>query len=158
MKIRSAFTMLELSFVIAVIGILAAIAIPKFAGTRNDATISKAKSTVAAVRNAIATERNKRILKGNFATFTSLGGTTGTNKILFDYFDGDASGSRVLEYGIRSCKTSSSEGCWIKVSNTEYDYKMPVSGTAVKFIFDGKSRFDCSGDSAHAAECRKLTE
>jgi len=35
---KSAFTMIELIFVIVILGILAAVAIPKFAATRDDAT------------------------------------------------------------------------------------------------------------------------
>ena len=66
MKIRNAFTMLEMVFVIVVIGILSAIAIPKFAATRDDALISRARSSVAAMRSAVITERQKRILKGVF--------------------------------------------------------------------------------------------
>ncbi len=69
-RMKRAFTMIELVFVIAVVGILAAIAIPKFAMTRNDAVITKAKTTVAALRSAIATERQKRILKGKFDDIT----------------------------------------------------------------------------------------
>jgi len=68
---KKAFTMLELVFVIAVIGILATIAIPKFAATRNDAIISKARATVAAMRSAVATERQKRILKGDFSDISN---------------------------------------------------------------------------------------
>jgi general secretion pathway protein G len=67
---RKAFTMVELVFVIVVIGILAAIAVPKFAVTRDDAMIAKARATVGALRSAIATERQKRILKGDFSDIT----------------------------------------------------------------------------------------
>ena len=63
---KRAFTMIELVFVIVVIGILAGVAIPKFAATRDDAIISKARATVGALRSAIATERQKRILRGDF--------------------------------------------------------------------------------------------
>lgn len=63
---KKAFTMLEIVFVIVVIGILSAIAIPKFAATRDDAIVSKARATVGALRSALATERQKRILKGDF--------------------------------------------------------------------------------------------
>ena len=63
---KNAFTMIELVFVVVVIGILAAVAIPKFAMTRNDAIITKAKTTVGALRSAIATERQKQILRGNY--------------------------------------------------------------------------------------------
>ncbi len=65
MKKRSAFTMIELVFVIVVIGILAAIAVPKMAATRDDAVVSKARATVGALRSAITTERQKRILRGD---------------------------------------------------------------------------------------------
>ena len=70
MRMRSAFTMLEITFVIVIIGILSAIAIPKFAATRDDAIITKGRATVAALRSAIATERQKRILRGNFDAIT----------------------------------------------------------------------------------------
>ena len=58
---RKAFTMIELVFVIVVIGILAAIAIPKFAATRDDAQIAKGRSDVAAIRAAIVSERQGRL-------------------------------------------------------------------------------------------------
>ena len=67
---KKAFTMIELVFVIVVIGILSAIAIPKFAATRDDAVISKGRAEVAAMRSAIAMERQKRILRGNFDNLT----------------------------------------------------------------------------------------
>ena len=64
---KKAFTMLELTFVIVIIGILSSIAIPKLAATRDDAVVSKARNTVAALRSTLATERQKNILKGDFA-------------------------------------------------------------------------------------------
>lgn len=66
-EMRRGFTMIELVFVIVVIGILSAIAIPKFAITRNDAIVTKAKTTVGALRSAISMERQKRILRGDFS-------------------------------------------------------------------------------------------
>lgn len=65
-KISRGFTMIEMVFVIVVIGILSAIAIPKFAMTRNDAIVTKAKTTIAALRSAIGMEHQKQILRGDF--------------------------------------------------------------------------------------------
>ena len=95
---KKAFTMIELVFVIVVIGILSAIAIPKFAATRDDATITKALTTVASVRSALATERQKNILRGVFTDFNKTG--VGTNFV------------NLLEYPVKSCNTSSCNG-WV---------------------------------------------
>jgi general secretion pathway protein G len=67
---KKAFTVIELVFAIVVIGILSAIAIPRFAATRDDAIVSKGRAEVAAMRSAIAMERQKRILSGNFDDIT----------------------------------------------------------------------------------------
>jgi general secretion pathway protein G len=68
---KKAFTMVELVFAIVIIGILASIAIPKLAVTRDDAEIVRARTTVSALRSALATERQKRVLSGNFDAIAS---------------------------------------------------------------------------------------
>ena len=55
---RKAFTMIELIFVIVVIGILTAIAAPKFMGTRDDAKVASilasVKTTISDIKSAYA--------------------------------------------------------------------------------------------------------
>jgi general secretion pathway protein G len=63
---NKAFTMIELVFVIVIIGILSGIAVPRLAASREDAFISKARVTVGSLRSAISMERQKRILRGDF--------------------------------------------------------------------------------------------
>lgn len=77
MSSKKAFTMIELIFVIVVIGILAAIAVPKLAATRDDAKISKAIATVGALRSAIATQRQKYILDGSFTDINTAAAAVG---------------------------------------------------------------------------------
>jgi len=60
---RAGFTMIELIFVIVILGILAAVAIPKLAATRDDAKISKMMTNVSTVISDA----------GNY--YTSQGGT-----------------------------------------------------------------------------------
>lgn len=51
---RTAFTMVELIFVIVVLGVLAAIAIPKLSATRDDARVAKVIKSVSIAVNDIA--------------------------------------------------------------------------------------------------------
>ena len=151
-KRRNAFSMLELIFVIVIIGIISAIAVPKFAATSSDAVVTKAKSTVAAVRSAVATERQKRILRGNFDAIEKLASDTGEAKPIFDDMDG--TGNAVLEYPLTSCEDSTAQGCWITTDNITYTFRMPVSGDAVDFNLT-KNRFICK--DASSENCKKLT-
>jgi len=100
-------------------------------------------------------ERQRRILKGNFDPLVDLGGSTGTNVTLFDYYDGNSSHKRVLEYPIKSCRAQE-RGCWVKTDATHYTYKMPDNNNDIVFTLDlNKFRFDCDTDNE---DCRLLTK
>ena len=149
---KKAFTMIELVFVIVVIGILSAIAIPKLAATRDDAVITKAIATIGSVRSAIATERQKRILRGDFTPVGDLALAGGNDTPIFDFFDGNNT-LPVLEYSLRSCADGTAKGCWVRTNATTYTYTMPTTGTAVFTL--SNNRFDCpSADS----NCQLLTQ
>ena len=61
---KKGFTMIELIFVIVILGILASVAIPRLAGTRTDAEIS---ATVANIRTLISDAAAYYAVKGEFA-------------------------------------------------------------------------------------------
>jgi len=61
---RSGFTMIELIFVIVILGILASVAIPKLAATRDDAKISAAATSIG---NAVSEVSSYYTAKGTFA-------------------------------------------------------------------------------------------
>lgn len=153
-----AFTMIELVFVIVIIGILSAVAIPKFAATRGDAEISKAKATVAAVRNSITMEKQKRILRGDFTNIFRLTSSAAASAPIFDIFDNNAT-MTVLSYPLISCANGTDGGCWRETTvgtaggNGVYTYNMPVNGTAVFTLIN--NRFTCVTGNAN---CDLLTQ
>jgi general secretion pathway protein G len=133
---KNAFTMIELVFVIVVLGILAAIAIPKFAATRTDAVISKGRAEVATIRSAIISERQSRLIKGE------------TNYIAANKLDNnDGLFAGVLTYGIKS---STKSGHWSGGSGTYYYH---VDGTSVKFTYDQNTgKFTCDRSQDYCSE------
>ena len=60
---KKGFTMIELIFVIVILGILASVAIPRLAGTREDAEISTA---VANLRTLLSDAASYYVVKGSF--------------------------------------------------------------------------------------------
>jgi general secretion pathway protein G len=123
---KSAFTLIELVFVIVVIGILASIAIPKFNATRVDAQITKAKSDISAVRSAIINERQTRIIKGDSSFISSLDDGASVNVEGETIFN-----NGLLVYGV---KTKDSDGHWMKTGDNTYTFK--VDGTSCSFTYN----------------------
>jgi general secretion pathway protein G len=149
---RNAFTMIELIFVIIVIGILATIAIPRFAGVSEQAVIASGRSDVMSIRTAISTERQKRFMKGDSSYISHLDGNAtaapGVGAIIFD--NNGTSTNKLLTYGIT---TKNADGGWMKTNTDEYTYY--VSGTPNVFnynILDGT--FNCTSGTY----CSKLTK
>lgn len=50
---KSGFSMIELVFVIVILGVLAAVAVPKFASTRTDAQVAMARSDIATILKSV---------------------------------------------------------------------------------------------------------
>jgi len=142
---RTAFTMIELVFVIVILGILAAVAIPKFAASRDDAQIAKGRSDVAAIRSAIVSERQTRLLKGESTYVAALDGIDG------NLFNGLDANHRLLQYGV---VPGTGNGKWAKTGAGAFTYT--VIGDAVAFTYTAATGiFDCTHTNAN---CKKLTE
>ncbi|UCN00665.1 type II secretion system GspH family protein [Sulfurimonas sp. SWIR-19] len=148
-KSKQAFTMIELVFVIVVLGILASIAIPKFAATRTDAQISKARADIASVRSAILTDRQAHIIKGDPDYISGLSQNSTT------LFDGNGT-RELLMYGIKAGNT---DGHWSTTDNAapylHYVYK--VGGKNCAFTYSPTTgRFDLN--TGQDTICDKLVD
>ncbi|MEM9374550.1 MAG: prepilin-type N-terminal cleavage/methylation domain-containing protein [Planctomycetota bacterium] len=75
---RRAFSLIEIMIVVVIVGILAAVALPQFAGATDEARTSAAQAAVAGVRAAIASHRTAAVISGDdpFPTLAEL--TDGT--------------------------------------------------------------------------------
>jgi general secretion pathway protein G len=140
---KSAFTMIEVVFVIVVLGILAAVAIPRMVVSRTDAQITKGRSDIAAIRSAIVSERQSRLIQGKNNWITKLHSSVTT------YFDGNGS-SPLLMYGVT---VKDADGHWYGQStqDTCFTYSYKLEGSANVFAYNpANSSATCGGVSVPA--------
>ena len=143
---RKAFTMTELIFVIVILGILAAVAVPKMGSTKSHAEISKARTDVASIRSSILTERQSQLIKGDSSFIDKL---SEDDSVLFT---GNGDGRTLFTYGIAAGTT---DGKWSKVANKE-EYNFHINGSDIKFTYDKSTgKFSC--DRANET-CKKIVD
>ena len=65
MTLRRAFTFVEVAVVLIILGILAAMVVPRFGGITDDARTASVQGTVNGVRASIAAYRTNALLAGN---------------------------------------------------------------------------------------------
>lgn len=143
MKFSHAFTMLEMVFVIVVLGILASIAVPRLAATRTDAEISKGRADVASVRSAIITERQSRLITGVSSWITAANLDTASG-----LFGG------VLMYPVAN--ESGKNGKWSATAGSG-TYVFRVDNINVTFTYDeDEGTFTCDTTNGTYGEMCKL--
>jgi len=154
-SLHTAFTMIELVFVIVVLGILAAIAVPKFAATRTDAQISKARSDISAIRSAIVSERQTRLIKGDSSYINQLHSSASA------YFDNNGTADNsLLMYAVVPKNANghweTGASCTGNAGSKVCTYTFKISDENITFTYkQADGTFDC----VHTNDmCKKLTE
>lgn len=150
---RSAFTMVEAVFVIVILGILAAIAIPKLAVTRDDAVIVKGRANIAAIRSGIALQKSQNMLQGDSTPYPGGLDAAGDANVNQLFYHNDGNSSNILENPIYS--DAIKDGGWVMVTTgTVYDFN--CNGALERFTYvPATGSFDCVHTNDN---CKSLTE
>lgn len=142
MKSSPAFTLIELVFIIVVLGILAAVAYPRIAPLREDAEIAKGKADVATIRAGIINERQTRIIKGD-PRWILNGTAIADNKKPMDY---DVNGVGIFGGVLTNpMPDNNASGSWHVQTRGSGRYFYRVGSTSTQFDYNNTSGiFTCT--------------
>lgn len=119
---KKGFTLIELIFVIVIIGLLASFAAPKFLTTKAHASSASAKSIISSLRTAIETKHGEYLIDDTIPDpYPKTLDDTEANK------SGEKLFANILKSPVISCSPTTGSDCWYKEGNTsttaDYSYK-----------------------------------
>lgn len=133
---KKAFTLIELIFVVVIIGVLASYAIPKFSGLSDNAKISSELSTAASVQVAIDACHGEWIInEGSFICGVDIDGSTDLTDD--GYPKDDKLGESDTKALNRILKNAENSG-WVRSNSTEYRGPASNDTNGVSKCKDGK--------------------
>ena len=120
LKYKQSFSILELIFIVVIVGILATVSIPKLSNTTKTTSLVKLKNELNLINDGIKQYQTKAILQGDDISLDSL------DEDDINLF------SKVLTNPIIS---SSDINSWSKISNNSYRYRLN-SNDDIVFVYD----------------------
>ncbi|WP_425596322.1 type II secretion system protein [Nitrosophilus kaiyonis] len=139
--------MIELIFVIVIIGILAAVALPRLAGVQDDALISSEKSGIGSARSAVIAIRGRALARGTDFNITVVDKDGDQANVLVDYdFNGTAPGTTNVElsstkYPIQLSTTSADFTDGGTANATQTAEGLDGAALAIVLEPDGRERY-----------------
>ena len=158
---KKAFTLIELIFVIVIIGLLAAVAIPKFINLTSHAKTATIKSVISSVQDSIENIHAKWLVNEDFVWDADGDGNSDLNdngypEILDSGKDETALFKYVLKIPVYACG-SKTQNCWKEYDDNRYEYIFN-SDKILKIDYnDTKGLLECvDGDGVTKEECEKI--
>ena len=126
------FSMIELIFVIVIIGILASLAIPRLFSGISDAKIAKAKTQIATIKSGIASKYSKNIISGKADECPYLENSVNDNLVF----------ENVISGGIAENQNDIN---WTLDSNNsnEINYTLRIENYEANFTYEVNASKDC---------------
>jgi general secretion pathway protein G len=161
---QRAFTLIELIFVIVIIGLLASVAVPKFTHLTTNAKNSAIKSVITSVQSAIDNIHSQWVVNDDFKWIGADGkdhsddfdNNKGYPKKLDDGKDTNKLFSYILKVPILACG-SKKNGCFDEYDDNKYEYKYD-SSKILKFEYNSTNGLIVcdEGDGVTKEECENL--
>jgi general secretion pathway protein G len=161
---KKAFTLIELIFVIVILGLLASVALPKFKNLTKHAKDSSIKSVITSVQSSIDNVHSQWVINDDFVWVGADGKdhsadfnkTTGYPEKLDDGKGASKLFSYVLKVAINSCGNKSN-GCFEEYDNNKYEYNYTAS-KALRFEYnESNGLIECDdGVGVTKEECENL--
>ena len=159
---QKSFTLIELIFVIVIIGLLAVIAIPKFTHLTTHAKEASIKTIVNSVDEAIENIHSKWLVNEDFIWDPNGDGKSDLNSNGYpNELDSGAGESKLFKYVLKvpvnACASSNSINCWDEYEDKKYEYRFSADKKLKMEYNDTAGLLECiNGDGIDKSECENI--
>ena len=160
---QKAFTLIELLFVILLIGLLATIAIPKFSNLTSHAKNASIKSVVTSVQDSIENIHSKWLVNEDFTWDPDNDGDDDLNQTSGypKYLDSGAGESKLFKYVLKipimACSSDSAVSCWSEYEDKKYEYRFSSTKKLKMEYNSSNGLLECiNGDNFTKSDCENL--